>query len=640
MAVSPVVLPCPDGYGVAVRDDGTSVCEPWAAERPSCGDDELLVPGVGCEAISACEVQTLMAGQSLVSAGAPPGGDGTLERPYATVYEAWSDGASDVLLSDGSHALGRAVSGITIEGRCPAMTEIVLGGAVYLSDVTLRGVRITGPVGTNLAVRAGATLTLEEVRMTGLDRAIEIEGTLIARRSSVRDGGVGLLAFDATAVELDHVFFEGLTELALYADRTEGRPGTTVTLRDVVVIDGGDDPVSGQIQLDVGTLTAARVVIEDCTGLGMNVRSDTASVSDLTARRTTAQGLSLLVGAAEVNRVYAVETGGGVFFADGEITARSIVIERSLDLGITVENATLDGADISVHDAVSAGISLGGSRATLRNVSVSEVAPLADRMGTGAGILVERGSDLTIERAAIRDVHTYGLGAYAARITASDVVIRGVRGEGDAGYGVIGVVGSTLALTRIDVADVDTIGFSVEDSTAEVSDLRVEGVRAIDGANGLGIMVSGVDTSASLVLDRAVVIDTVRWGVLASGPASATLTRIHVTSVSESPCADLNCPETSGGAAFIAHDGASLTVTDFRASSAAYAGVIATAGVHAVLTRGVIERNAVGLVVSPSLSINLGASPGLDLMEVTLLDNGVEQQSTEISVEPPRFEPR
>ncbi len=636
-APSPIVLVCPDGWSSAVRGDGTTVCEPWAGERPTCGEDELLIPGVGCEPISPCTAPVPDAGRALVSAGAPAGGDGSAERPYATIYDAWRAGARDVMLSDGSHAFSRSVSGMTIEGRCPAMTELVLSGELVLTDVTIRGARITGPPLTHVVVFGGSSLTLEEVRMTGLDRALEIAGSVIARRVSVRGGGNGFLAFDAAAIELEQVFFEGLTGLALYAERTAGQPGMALTMRDVVVIGGGDDPGSGQIQADVGALIAERVVIEDCVGIGLNGRGETASVRDLVARRITGPGLSLLGATAEVIGLRTEETAGGVFVAEGAVvTGHGWVLDDSTAPSVAAFEGTLDVRDVHIEDAMGAGIDLEASRATLGNVVISGVAPLAAGTSVGGGIRAER-SELVLSIASIRETHTFGLGAFGGDVRASDVLVEHVR-EGQAAYGVLAVDGATLHLARAELRDTSTVAFVLEEASGLVEDLLVDGVRPLDEVDGIGILVTGTLAPATLELDRGVIQNTVRWGVLSHGMAAAMLSNVEVTSVARAPCAVDRCPETSGGAALVAHDGAGLVVTDFRAADVAYAGVVATSGVHVVLTRGLIEDNGVGMVVSPSLAVNLGLDPGIELVDVVLLDNAVEQQTTEISVEPPRIE--
>jgi hypothetical protein len=170
---------------------------------------------------------------------------------------------------------------------------------------------------------------------------------------------------------------------------------------------------------------------------------------------------------------------------------------------------------------------------------------------------------------------------------------------------------------------------TLEDASATIRDLRIESVRALDGISGLGLYVDGDETDVSASVERAIITDTVHWGVLAAERASLDARQIRVERVAVAPCSTTSCMDSGGGAAFVVYEGARLALTDFEARDAAYAGLIASAGISARLEQGVIANNQVGVVVSPSLPRNLGEIPGLDLVDVTLTGNVRETDVTD-----------
>lgn len=127
-------------------------------------------------------VDALPAPRVYVSPAASPGGDGTLARPFDTLASAVSalaTGGGTIALARGTHDLRATLSlppGVTLVGAGAGITMLLATGgraAVELSAGTggVRGLTIRFDAGAavdadvGIAARAGATLTLDDVRI-------------------------------------------------------------------------------------------------------------------------------------------------------------------------------------------------------------------------------------------------------------------------------------------------------------------------------------------------------------------------------------------------------------------------------------------------------------------------------------------
>ncbi len=627
-----VAMACAPGW--AERAMGPDVvCEPWAA-RPACGAAELLVPGMGCVPLACPGNVPLAAGEVRVDASAAPGGDGSAARPFATLAEALAAGATTIRLAPGDHAGPGAMARVRVVGDCAATTRIVLRGGLVLTDAGLSDVTVTGQNGY-LSVPPGARLDLERVVFSNVVQALEVEGSLVARDIVMRDLSVGIAALDPPVFELHRATLERVASLPVYVERTAGRPGSAVAIEDLVVVDSGDDPTGGTVQLDVGTGTMSRVVVEGGVGHGVLARSEGLTLEHVRTRDTGGAGVALL-GSATLHAVLASAGQGGLVLGDGTFGVEDVMVEGARSVGISVESAQLDLSRVAIRGASQNGVAIGGTRGHVADVSVEDVAFDAAHPGSGGGISIERGCDVDLTRAAVHRTESLGLLVWESTARASDVRVEDVSGSRSGiAYGIGGVVGAQLTLERAHVARVGTVGITLEDSSGTLRDLSIESVVAVDGISGLGLYVAGVDADVTATVERAIVTDTVHWGVLATNRASLDARQIRVERVAVAPCVTTICPDTGGGAAYVVYMGASLALTDFEAREAAYAGLIAGEGVRARLERGTISGNQVGLVVSPTLPRNLGAVPGLDLVDVVLTNNVRDTDATEVVIEAP-----
>lgn len=106
----PRILPaCPSGTARFSRD---GPCRPLAVDCP------------------AGPWPQLPAQAAHVLAGGAAGGDGTVDRPFASIAEAISAGATVIGLSAGNHSFADIPAGVTVIGLCPRSTELEGAGPI------------------------------------------------------------------------------------------------------------------------------------------------------------------------------------------------------------------------------------------------------------------------------------------------------------------------------------------------------------------------------------------------------------------------------------------------------------------------------------------------------------------------------
>lgn len=106
----PRMLPaCPSGTARFSRD---GLCRPLAVDCPTGPWPQLPAQAAH------------------VLAGAAAGGDGTVDRPFASIAEAISAGATVIGLSAGNHSFADIPAGVTVIGLCPRSTELEGAGPI------------------------------------------------------------------------------------------------------------------------------------------------------------------------------------------------------------------------------------------------------------------------------------------------------------------------------------------------------------------------------------------------------------------------------------------------------------------------------------------------------------------------------
>ncbi len=641
---------CPTGFGV-VALDGATACEPWAGgARPTCARGERLAAGLGCVPLATdcgADVPPEVASGALLVREGSTGGDGSVERPFGTIADAIAVGGSSLALAPGRYDAPPVLDGLTIVGTCPDRTTLVLPGPTTVAHGELRRLALTGP-GVLTVSRAGE-LTLRAIEVTALAGGLRVDGTLEIHGGALHDLATdAIVTSEADRLVLEDVAIEHVRGVALsVVDRFA--PHTHVGLQRVVIADVSPPPVAtGSLGAAVlvdggGTVSVDGLVIEDATGHAMVSFADDTSLANLVLRRLAGAGLlqddaSPDEVSGTVDSIWIDDAGGGIVFSHGKHTATDVVIEgvRYVGLAIvdgdtTVERALIDGA-------VGLGIDATSCTAMLRHVHVRNVVHATTvEAGNGGGLLVEPSATVTLEHTVFEQVEHAGIAVAntgagvddsPATLIASDVAIHDVQAVGPSdGMGVLAVDGGQATLRRASIRNVCTAGLAAQDGSVNASNLTIDHVEACRGGpDGIGAVASQFDPTraTTMTLDRVAIADVQRWGVIATGPG----TRLDASSLLVERVRAVTDGDVGGGGAIVVHDGATVVVRRFEARDSEWAGIIVTFDVTATFELGIVHDNGVAIVQSPVLLLNMGVSPGLDLLGVDLLGLRVPTETT------------
>ena len=636
---------CAAGFAVTLLPGGASVCEPWSSNRPRCAAGSRLAAGLGCVPLASdCSVDApveLDLGATFVREGST-GGDGSRALPFGTVAEAVASGALVIALAPGTYDVPSTLAGQTLAGTCPTATILRLAGSTRLTNVTLRRLGVTGP-GTLIA--ASGRTSLDRVEIAVLGGGIRVEGALEVRETTIRDLSLDAVrTARASSILLEDVAIERIRGVALRVDAATPS-GTDVTLRRVVIDDvRASVENAAAILLDhAGALTIDGLVIEDGDVHGVVAIAEVATVHDVIIRRMAGAGVFLEVGTGGdtepqvLSSLWTADTAGGVALGHGFYAVNDLVVERASGIGVGVVYGSAEFSRVLIDGAAGEGIDLDlrDSSAVLRDLHVRNVVHVGPL--DGGALLVESG-DVQLDRAFLEQVEHHGIAVVAgATLDASDLRVDSVRPTVvQTGYGVLALDGAEVVLRRASIEHVVTAGLTAQDAIVSATDLSISHVTTGDGPDGIGVVAIqyAEGAVASITLDRVEIFDVQRWGVIAAGSgASLTANDLVIRAVRIAPC----CDGGRGGSGIVVHDGARASITRFVVEQSEHAGIVATAGVSASFEAGRVERNAVGLVRSPTLPYNLGLAPGLTFSGVVLLDNAQDQQLTETDLQPPIF---
>lgn len=643
MLPTPVVMDCPAAWRTVVETDGTTICEPWEGERPSCGPSERLAIGLGCVPLMPCtDAPVGVPADALwVEAGAPPGGDGSRTSPFSTLNDALLASGTTIALLPGVHPLRRNVIGRTIVGACPDTTEIDAGALapIRLSNVTVRGVRFTAPTLAELEVPFGASLTLESVAIVGVNR-LAVFGSLTAREVAFHDVGSAVVAFAESTTTLEHLSVETADRNGIYVGEADlGR--ATMHATDVVVVRSGAGSPGDAFHVTNATVVLEGVVVEDAqSGIGAAFGPD-VTANDVLIRRVGAPSFYVGMGSGTLDDVRVEDAANAVLLTEGTYTATDLVVGHTDYLGLALVAADLTLTRARVSGTSAAGIDVDGTLHAI-DVSISDVVGASSATDvTGSGLLVEPGGTAIVERLLVERTEGYGVGARNARLEGSDVTVRDVAAQPGttSGEGLLATESASLELERVDVARAETVGIVIEESAAILHDVRVVDVQIHDDREASGIVVLGGTAPTSLVLERAYIAHTVRWGLLAHGDATIDVAEIEVIGVASAPCATTTCAGFEAGAAIAMSTGSRGTVRHFFAEEAELAGVLATPNIRLTLSEGHVAHNTYGILTGGGLEVNTGASPGIDVEDdVELEDNELDFASAELTVGVPMLD--
>ena len=436
--------------GLGLRfDRDRAACAPIAA----CPAGDFFVPeGVG--------------GAVYVRAGAT-GGDGSPERPFGRLDEAWSlAGGRALLLGPGEYELGAGdptfAEGRRVVGACPERSVIRVTGTwgVGLGALDLSRVRLVAqrPGETVLWCAVDARIeAVEIVHQEGVGIAV-VGSTVAVSRSVIRTTGsretIGLTA-NAGRLTVEHTTLDGWNAISMY-------DGSRVALSDSLVF-GRVGRTSHVLQCVLcGDLEVTRTTIRFSAGNGINVVGPAeVRVEDVAIYAPTGDGVKVSACQTEfhcndtgcppncgpmpvpfthldVRRLYVEDAqDGSGLVADG--------IRMDVDDAVFVRMGTraVDASSPPQHhtvvsiDRVWAGGALGGAlRLSGQNGPMTATVRDLTAVGTDriridrAAVVSLENADATLERVSVADAEWHGVFGICGTTTLRDVSVVGAGGSG------------------------------------------------------------------------------------------------------------------------------------------------------------------------------------------------------------------
>lgn len=573
---APVLTPCPSGWRV-VDAGGVDACEPWPdGGRMACvnasahfpGEPACALVGTECPADGWPADLPVDAPVLFVNAGAPDGGTGTRDAPYATIGAAVAAAAPGTTIAVAAGAYDEIVrlsSDLTIVGACTGETVIassevsgntstfgVSAGEVTLRNVVIRGERF------GVAAVGGAVLHLEDVivenayalgiGLTGAGTVVTGTNVVVRGTRSNADGRFG------RGINVDTGATLRLTRAAIEENHDAGivgiGPGATIEMSDVVVAAtlprSGDSWFGRGLSVQDGTtVTMTRVALEQNRHDVVFARS----------AGTTLRMTDVVVRDSEPNDTMGY-FGTSVFVISGA-------------------HAELSRVRIARSSSVAFSVSEAGSTATVADVLIDELRPAPTGIG-GLGVQVDEGAELTADRLAVLGALRGGVVANdRGTIRATDLIVRDVQGEpatGLDGRGLSGERQSVLEVTRAAIERCREFGVSLTNSSATLTDVSIVDVTPEQGTGEWGRGIHATEDSP-LVAERLRIERYYEVGLFVDGPGSpATITDLTVLDGGD------GAPETAlaVGIGVALQNFAPVTVSSARVERARFMGIFAT----------------------------------------------------------------
>lgn len=630
---SPVAeSPCPTGWTRA--EDG------WCAPSLSddCGPRGGALPDGRCldETFAACPSGAFPSPPDLpdgarvvyVRAGAAAGGDGTAERPYATIRDALLAPATSrawILLAAGQYREESAVSvigealhvvgacadrvtvvGARIEQESNQATFYALGtrGALDLRGVTVSGERVGLYVGRGASARASGVRFERNrraavVAVEGGTRVDMEDSLIVGTRPTGADDGMGVDVELGAALTMRRVRVVANTNVGVSMNGARGP--VTATL-DEVVIEGTLRSATRErgwgVLVDRGSAEVTRSWVGGNEGVELMLRgSDTrASLTDVRVAgarspesEALADGVQVQSGAALAARGVVVEGHVGTGIAVANEGSR-LEMNRCAVRGQSPERDGPSGNGLDVQGGASAALTevmfvanAGVSVVASGEGSVVELsdavvrgAPTPPRPGVHSGLQAQHGGAITARRTLVEGFTSHGAQAYGegSRLALESSVVRDIVGTGGEqsgfGFGALARLGG--AVQARGVLFERCAGISLL-AGGDGSRLTVEGCavrHTLPRWEGLwGRAVEVTTGRVSLEVSHTLLEDSVEAGVfLAESGVEARLDDVWIVGVR---------PGTRGlGCGVMAFAGARLTASRLAISDVAGAAVLAT----------------------------------------------------------------
>ena len=614
---APMLLACPPAMRPLVLPSGASVCEadpdatPCDAasarffEAPNCATIGPVCPA-GPYAEPEPGVPTLH-----VLAGAATGGDGSVERPFATIGAALAlaRAGTTVLVGKGAYHESnlRVPAGVRVLGACVA-------------EATVSATGISAP--TALFYTSARAVQIERLTLgpsSGLGLQVE-GGALAVHHVLVRDATTAGVSIVRGALTGDHLVVRSTHVDPSFSDAGWGifaESGGTADLDQLVVEDSGE---YGVLAVQAGTAVVVRgAMIRDSRGapagqIGGGAHAQDGATIDISGgaiRGTPKGGLAAAIGSHLIARDVAIADAHApastelVGFGVNGDTMSDVELERvtvahTSHTGIVIREAsTLRATDVVVHDA---SVGLGGR----------------DRpMVTGNRIVLEGVASGVLFQGP------------AFAVDLSDILVRSTTGVPEGGFGLSVGHGGTLTLTRATLQDTILLGVGVNgaDITATVSDLLVTDTRSYGAEEqwGQGLDVAG---GAHVTLTRAR-FDGNREVQVAAFGVGTTLDVDHVSirrALGRS-CEATTCHAVAGGSSLGAYDSATVTVHDFEVSDAALCGLQVATDAALDARDGVVSGASIGACVQVPAYDSSRLTAG-----VTFVENGINVDTSDLPI--------
>ncbi|MFL5428854.1 MAG: right-handed parallel beta-helix repeat-containing protein [Myxococcales bacterium] len=357
----------------------------------------LSVAGTTCERAAPRPPATpgFAVTEVFVSASAGPGGEGSRDRPFATLQEALS--------------------------AAPAGAVIRLDAGSYRGPFV-----VSKPV-----VLAGSDGTRLELPTDARGPVIATDGNALELRDLAIAGSTLGIAAARTSLRLKNVVLEGQSEMALNAVAAE----VDIASGAVRSIASG---MSGKgLVLEGGTLSVQGTLFRRAARRAIELHGTAATVSDIDAAGSAMSVVQALEGSdVRVEGGKMAQIGGPALFGSGSTLRVSGVRISHAEYGILVHRrSTVELHDAQISDTASAGVGLVQSDGEVVRTTIL-------RGGVDAAIAVTSAPHpVKLEGNRIGDPGTMGLHATNATIVATDNVFSGavVDKQGDLGDAVFAV---------------------------------------------------------------------------------------------------------------------------------------------------------------------------------------------------------
>lgn len=672
---------CPQGWATAPAGAQTPGLTPSSVCRPAppqdCAAGSMALPGSGClrqgpacpaldewpdEAALRARADGFDGRIWYVSPAGDDGGDGTRDRPLATVNEAMGRSVSGQVIALGlgqydevvrirRHLalVGACVEGTTISTRLATEVDPVIDidRDATLADLTVTGARggvwLREPARAILRGVAVRDTVLAGVAATGVGAQIVLEDTIVVNtggRPSDRSLGYGLSVESGAHAEVIRAYFGHNRDVGVVVIGE----GTSATLTDVVVSDTQPDlrGLGGGRGLSVNRgarMEVLRVVVVRNHKIGVFVRDagtrltgSFLAVLDTQPNLATmglGQGLSVQAGAHALlsqvlldgNRdagLLVLDTGTTVTVEDGFIVGtQPLATDQSRGVGVAAQGSRVELRRVVLdHNHAAGALATLGAQLVLEDVVITNTQPQREDEYFGRGIHASGAATVTLTRGVMD--HNFDVGVLAfdpgSSLVLEDVSITNTQAQRSDMTSGRGLDLSNLAsavLTRVLFDGNHSVAVVAFDSgtRAELEDVTIRNTqpRPADRSVGRGL---SVQAGARVELTRGLFEFNHEAAIVAVDPGTvAVLAHVTVRDTRATPCSPVELIPTCDGflGSGVAILEAEVTLEDFLISGSALAGLQIIEVDTFKAARGEVRDNRIGINVQDT-DLDLGVA--------------------------------